>query len=404
MASFEAIRDRLPSLYRPEDDDLADPRLPLVAADVASVVCDPPAGARLITQDRRILITVPEQTRVRGVTFKPTASVSPTTVVAAFLPDGLRPHAIARVVDGEATFPVWIDRSSFTIELRRRGLLSSFLLGIGDALDGADRDAALVMHAHWIAFADRALYSPFYLRRRELAGQAPPDLHDPDLLRFPYVNDLARLGALLPVPPWPSELVEAYRLRIQRIVELHKDGLGTVEALQRMVEIELPVDLTGPAETRDRGFLLDEFAPLRTDTLDVSVPGNPLGTVAPLMHWTLDAGGLDPVPAMVQLTGVAPGAERPALEHFESRLALGYRGTVGDGAVLTLAPAFSSWIVTAGGVARAVTADPTAPGPWTPTEDAPAKVVALAQSVDRVLWAATEDGALARWDGKTWTA
>src|SRR3954470_9557980 len=223
MASFEAIRDRLPSLYRPEDDDLADPRLPLVAADVASVVCDPPADARLVTQDRRVLITVPEQTRVQGVTLKPSAAVSPTTIVAAFLPEGLRPHTIARVVDGTAEFPVSIDRSSFTIELRRRGLLSSFLLGIGDALDGADRDAALVMHAHWSTFADRALYSPFYLRRRRLGGQPPPDLHDPDLLRFPYVNDLARLGALLPVPPWPGELVEAYRLRIERMVELYKD-------------------------------------------------------------------------------------------------------------------------------------------------------------------------------------
>src|SRR3954452_11724696 len=351
MASFEAIRDRLPSLYRPEDDDLADPRLPLVAGDVASVVCDPPATARLGTQDRRVLITLPDGTRVRGVTLKPSAAVAPTTVVAAFLPNGLRPHTIARVVDGEASFPQAIDRTSFTIELRRRGLLSSWLLGIGDALDGADRDAALVMHAHWLAFADRALYSPFSLRRRRLGGEPPPDLHDPDLNQFPYVNDLARLAALLPVPQWPGELVEAYRLRIERMVELYKDGLGTIEAIQRMIEIELPVDLSGPPEARDRGFVIDEFAPLRTETLDVTVPGNPPGTVAPLMHWTVQAAGLVPSTGTATITGVDLGAERPALEHFESRLAVGYRGTVPDGAVLTLKPAFSSWLGTAGGVA-----------------------------------------------------
>ncbi len=403
MASFEAIRDRLPSLYRPEDDDLADPRLPLVAADVASIVCDPPATARLVTQDRRVLVQLSDATRVQGVRLRASAAVSPTTVVAAFLPDGLRPHAIARVVDGQADFPAAIDRPAFTIELRRRGLLSSFLLGIGDALDGADRDAALVMHAHWLAFADRALYSPFYLRRRRLGGQPPPALHDPDLLRFPYVNDLARLAALLPVPPWPGELVEAYRLRIERMVELYKDGLGTLDALQRMVEIELPVDLTGPVEARDRGFVLDEFAPLRTDSIDVSVPGNPPGTVAPLMHWTLDAAGLDPAPATAYLTGVAPGAERPALEHYETRLALGFRGTVADGATLRLRPAFSSWLARAGGVERALSDDPAAPGPWSASPGAPAGAVALAQSRDRILWAATETGTLARYDGKTWT-
>jgi hypothetical protein len=412
MASFEAIRERLPSLYRPEDDDLADPRLPLVAADILELVGDPDTEARLVTQDRRVRVELPSGLRVEGVKLRASAAVAPTTVVAAFLPGGLRPHAIAGVVDGVAHFNAALDRPLFTLELRRRGLLSSFLLGIGDLLDGADRDAALVLHAHWEGFADRALYSPFYLRSRRLAGLEPPDLHDPDLLRFPYISDLARLAALLPVAPWlrEGELVEAYRLRIERMVELYKDGVGTLEALERMIEIELPVALERPLEERDRGLVLEEFAPLRRDALDVTVPGNPPGTVAPLMHWTVDAAGLASVPTTAYVTGVAPGAERPVLELYGARLALGYRGTVPDGQVLRLRPAFSSWLARPGSVDRALAvpsdsagADPAAPGPWSASAGAPAGVVALAQTRDRILWAATADGKLARYDGKTWS-
>jgi hypothetical protein len=412
MPSFEAIRERLPSLYRPEDDDLADPRLPLVAGDIRELLGDPEAEARLVTQDRRVRVELPPGLHVEGVKLRASAVVAPTTVVAAFLPDGLRPHAIARVVDGVAHFNAALDRPLFTLELRRRGLLSSFLLGIGDTLDDADRDAALVLHAHWEGFADRALYSPFYLRTRQLEDLGPPDLHDPDLLRFPYISDLARLAALLPVAPWVAdgEVVEAYRLRIERMVALYKDGVGTLEALLRMVEIELPVALSGPPEERDRGLVLEEFAPSRRDALDVTVPGNPPGTVAPLMHWTVEAAGLAPVPATAYVTGVAPGAERPVLELYEAGLALGYRGTVADGQVLRLRPAFSSWLARPAGVDRALAlptdgagADPAAPGPWSASPGAPGGVVALAQTRDRILWAATADGKLARYDGKTWS-
>lgn len=412
MASFEAIRDRLPSLYRPEDDDLADARLPFVAADVAEVVCDPPVRPRLVTGDRRVRVELRDPARVLGVRLRPGAAASPAAVVAVFLPNALRPSTIARVRDGVASFPAAIRRPQFTLELRRRGLLSSFLLGIGDALDGADRDAALIMHAHWHGFADRARYSPFYLRRRALAGDPPPGAHDADLLQFPYVHDLARIAALLPIAPRAEEreLVEAFRLRIARLVELYKDGLGTLGALQRMIEIELPVALDAPLSERDRGLVLEEFTPLRTHALDVVVPGNPAGTVAPLMHWTVDAPALDPSPPTAYVTGAGDGAERPALELYGARLALGYRGTLADGETLRLRPAYSSWLARPDGVERSralpgadAPADPAAPGPWEASAGAPEGVVALLQTRDRVLWAATEDGSLARCDGRTWT-
>jgi hypothetical protein len=414
MASFEAIRDRLPSLYRPEDDDLADARLPFVAADVAEVICDPPAPARLITGDRRVTVELQDAARVQAVRLAPGAGVFPTAVIAAFGPDALRPTAIARVRDGVATFPAALERPTFTLELRRRGLLSSLLLGIGDTLDDADRDAALILHAHWHGFADRARYSPFYLRRRQLAGEPPPGAHDPDLRRFPYIRDLARLAAVLPVVPWfeERELVEAYRLRIARMVALYKDGLATLDALERLIEIELPVALDRPAEERDRGLVLEEFAPLRRHALDVPVAGNPADTLAPLSHWTVESAGPAPATATALIAGKEAGAQRPALELYGARLALGYRGTLAaDGPVLRLRPAFSSWLGRAGGVDRSralptdtAGADPAAPGPWAASPGAPAgTVTALLQTRDRILWAAAEDGSLARYDGHGWT-
>jgi hypothetical protein len=416
MASFEAIRERLPSLYRPEDDDLADGRLPLVAADIAEVVCEPQMEPRLITGDRRVGVELPGDGRVLGVRLAPGAGVSPTTVIAVFLPDALRPSTIARVRDGLADFPAAVARTRFTLELRRRGLLSSLLLGIGDELDDADREAALVMHAHWYGFADRARYSPFHLRRRRLAGEPPPGAHDPDLVRFPYIRDLARLAALLPVPTWQEqtldpELVEAYRLRIARMIELYKQGLATLPALQRVIELELPIVLDGPAEERDRGLVLDEFAPLRREVLDVPVPGNPADTLAPLSHWTVESTGLAPATATAYIAGAGPGAERPALELYGERLALGYRGTLEtDVRMLRLRPAFSSWLGRAAGVDRSralptdtADADPAAPGPWAPSDGAPTgTVTALLQTRDRILWAAVDDGSLVRYDGRAW--
>ena len=39
------------------------------------------------------------------------------------------------------------------------------------------------------------------------------------------------------------ETVETYRQRIARIVALYTNGLGTVDAMRRMTEAQLPVDV-----------------------------------------------------------------------------------------------------------------------------------------------------------------
>ncbi len=153
------------------------------------------------------------------------------------------------------------------------------------------------MQSHWYAYADRALNSPFFLRSLALQKLGMPAPHDPPVRHFPYIDDLGRLASLLALPPWQEpivqdgggaanpETVETYRQRIGRIVALYTNGLGTVEAMRRMTEAQLPVDVDATPEQQDRPFGIEEFAALTTATLAVELPGQPTDYVGPLMHW-----------------------------------------------------------------------------------------------------------------------
>ena len=122
------------------------------------------------------------------------------------------------------------------------------------------------MQSHWFAYADRALYDPFFLRGLALQRLGPAAAGDPSVRHFPYIDDLGRLASLLSLPPWQEpivqdgggagipETVETYRQRISRIVALYTNGLGTIEALRRMTEAQLPVDIDAAPERRDRPF------------------------------------------------------------------------------------------------------------------------------------------------------
>lgn len=312
------------------------------------------------------------------------------------------------------------------------GLLTQFIRAVADALARVDLSATLVLQSHWYAYADRALYSPFFLRGRQLQDpQAPlPLAGDPELAQFPYIRDLARIAALLSVPPWEEppalrELVEAYRLRISRIVALYRNGLGTLDALRRMIEAQLPVDLAAPAPLRDRPFWLEEHAPLGRATLAVQARGEPLDMVGPLMRWTLLNDGLRPVAPTLYIQGVEPqpgevdATAQPVIELYQAgsslpRLGIGYRDTIAPGETLRLRPAYASWIGLDGGIQRAeslpteeTSADPTAPGPWASVEGAPSvTVVAVLQAHDRSLWAAADNAGVSevwRFDGQAWT-
>lgn len=304
-----------------------------------------------------------------------------------------------------------------------KSLLARTLLAMADLLERLNGEASDVMQAHWFPYADRALFSPFYRRLREVQKKPLPKLGDPDLKDFPYIADLARLGALLPVLPWGGppaqrEKVEQYRKRIARTVGLYRNGLGTVNALAEMVLAQLPDD-------PDQPFTVEEFPSLPVPPRQAATRGAPEGVLGPLMRWQLEnAGdrGLGSAAPTVYVQGMkeeGAGVAGPLIELYAAgseriRLGIAYDGTLKMGETLRLRTAYSSWIGGEDGLLRALSApgdsspaNPTAPGPWQAVPGAPAGTVsALLQGRDLTVWAALESdegGALWRFDGETWT-
>ena len=310
----------------------------------------------------------------------------------------------------------------------RTGLLPLFLRTIAAELDEADQDAGSVMQAHWFAYADRALISRYFGRNRELQDLPLPTQQD--LRAFPFIDDLGRIASILPLPPWRDpatsrETVETYRDRIRRAVVLYREGLGTPDAIRRMVEIQLPVAETR-AKQRDRPVWLEEFAPIVQQLIPIRAPGPPLDLIGPMMRWTVENSGLHPVTPTVYIQGLAPtpdiaATEHPVIELFQSgdatpSLGIAYNATIEPGATLRLRPAFVSWLASDSGLQRAdalpatnAPADPTAPGPWQAVSETGAPdgaVAAMIQTHDRTLWIAMNangEGELRRYDGQTWT-
>lgn len=322
------------------------------------------------------------------------------------------------------------------------GLLLSTLRAMAAEIDGSAERAAHVLRSHWLDHADRARFDPHFLASREERPPEAPGEEEgeeqpaaPEILDHPYVRDLARLGSLLGTPPWHRplrlrETVEAYRLRLRRTVALHRGGLGTVTALRRAVESQLPVDLRRPPELRDRPFSVEELPALARRSEAARTLGAPDGLLGPLMRFRMVNEGALPVPPTVYLTGVAeePGltdaARGPAVELYRPGtdlpgIALAFDGTLEADTVLRLLPAYSSWVGVGDGGRRAgvrratsrpdeeTPADPAAPGPWVLEEDGPEQPVrALLQSRDRVLWAAAggdgDAGELWRFEGAAW--
>ena len=286
---------------------------------------------------------------------------------------------------------------TFAVQLKQRSLLTLELLAVADVLERVNREAGEVMQSHWFAYADRALYNPFFLRGRALQklGMAGPE--DPPVRHFPYINDLGRLASLLSLPPWQEpvvqngggsaspETVETYRQRIARIVALYTNGLGTIEAMRRMTEAQLPVDIDAAPEQRDRPFDVEELAPLLTVTQAVSLEGQPTDFVGPLMHWPLvnDAVVPSPPTAFLQAPTEAELAETdpdgellfapavsPVLELYRGgplRLGLAYRDTIPAGKTLRIRPAFASWV----GLDAGLPARRRCPATTTPTRPLP---------------------------------
>ncbi len=308
------------------------------------------------------------------------------------------------------------------------GLVSLWLKAVGTVLDRAQREATEVMQSHWFPYADQAMFNRWFLGTGELrVPPAPfPKPGDPALSQFPYIDDLARIGALVSIAPWEQpprwrDLVEDYRLRIARIVAVYRNGLGTMGALRRMVEAQLPADQSAPAQQRDRPFWLEEFSPVANAVLPAPTRGAPPMILGPMMRWSIQNDSLAPAAPNFYIQGVAavpdhidatvnPMIELYAAGSIRPRVAIGYTDTVAPGTTLRLRAASDSWLGLDTGVVTAHAnppeggyADPTAPGPWQPSAGGPASPVsALLQTYDLTLWAAAGTSLL-RFDGSAWT-
>lgn len=439
MGRAEALAGHLPALWRPGPDGDG-PVVPFGPADVVELApVRPRPGAtapvpEVLPREPGVVVSFDRPGWPRRVRLRPGLAPGLATVLEIRRFAGGRPTtlptATVAVRDGVAVVPSAPPAGRVTLVLRRRHLLDRWIQGVGAALDDSSERAVEVMEAHWVGTADAGLHSPWLLRSRQLAGQPPLDPTDPDdrqvVAAFPWLRDLARVGALVPVTPWleppaATDLVEGYRERIRRTVDLHRRGLGTVPALRRAVAARLPIDPTLPEDVRDLPFTVEEHSPsVLPVTTAVTADGPPTDMVGPLMRWSVTATGLAPAAPTIHVRGVTPvegevdPTERPEIELLavdgaRVRVALAYRATVAPGDTLRLAPRSRTFLAGDDGVR--VTDPPVGPddgvaGPWVAADGAPGDVVAMARTPDLALWAATGAGAgssLWRHDGASWT-
>ncbi len=442
MARYEALRDRLPLLYRPDADDAVDPLLPLGRDDIAELGGEfgPVRFTAVPRGEGSLIVTLTGTGPVRRLSLTPGRAPGSGFALEIRAVEGggalsLAPIAVLAVSDSVAPVGVALP-GTFAVQLKQRSLLGLQLLSVAGVLERLNREAGDVMQSHWFAYADRALNSPFFLRSLALQKLGMPAPHDPPVRHFPYIDDLGRLASLLSLPPWQEpivqdgggtanpETVETYRRRIARIVALYVNGLGTVDAMRRMTEAQLPVALDATPEQQDRPFSIEEFAALTTTTLPVELPGQPTDYLGPLMHWPVTNDGLLPSSPTAFVT--SPSADElaqldadgdpvfaataaPLLELYRGgalRIGVAYEDTVPPGKTLRIQPAHDSWLAVDAGVLTASAGpgeDPTAPGPWKASKGGPGDPVpALVRTGENALWAGLGSGELWRFDG-AWT-
>ncbi|MCG8673361.1 MAG: hypothetical protein MI867_28485 [Pseudomonadales bacterium] len=329
--------------------------------------------------------------------------------------------------------------SLYRPEERDLNLLNGLLKELGTNMDEVSRDLTNVMQSHWYKVADKASYDPHYLRGRELQGMGPINIHDAadkkDIAEYPYLLDLARLGSLVSVPPWREPLalrenVEQYRTRLLRIIQIYRNGLGTLGAIRAMTTAELPENADLALNAQQRSFVIEENTPYIGQAKDIVSVGASLGDpsleeeiLGPLMRWHLSNNGMVAVAPVIFITGIAATEKHdatvtPAVERFDptsaldddqslSGIGIAYNGTLAANETLKLAPAHGAILAGAAGIQRSANSD-TQIGiqAYQAIPGAPAgTVTASLQTTDKVVWFAIDNaGAIELWryDGNAW--
>ena len=444
MASFDRLRDHLPSLYRPEPDDgtlltqvlrAVANRLDELGHEAASVLqahwahhadraaLDPSFTLRrtragLPALDPLDVLDVADPARLLRMLR------DRRTPLTAHMAGALSPATSALVASFDARQPPPVTEVR-TLFDDLNAIARGEVLWDGARFDGIDVDPETIARAE----ADPGGSERTAVNVRLLLA-AFPGVLAPAVLDLDHARDLGRLGALLPLPPWRepialAESAEAYRQRLRRMVALYRRGLGTVASLRALVEATLPVDMLASAERRDRPFAIEEFPLLPSVIRPAPTSGAPANVLGPLMRWTVDDDGVAPGEIALVIEGVAPEPGRidatidPMVELYAGHgviapVAIGVRATLGAAEAVALRPAWTVWAVTADGVVRSEHssgagggADPSGPGVEASAGGTPPDVEALHRVHDGVVLAIADGGedgrTVFRFDGTAWT-
>lgn len=322
--------------------------------------------------------------------------------------------------------------SLYRPELDDKSLLTMYLKSVSYGLNAVNVELQEVMQSHWYRFADRADLNRFMLLQRQTQGLGNlnrKNESDRDIINsFPHIDDLARLGALLSLPPWREpadhrESVEEYRLRIYRMLQIYQNGLGTIEAMRAMVEAELAPDLTLPQQQWDRPFSIEQFAAVKTRFSAFETRGNPPSVVGPLMRWQFENIGTQACVPTLYIQGQSPDAGKidatanPVLERYSvdpatPSIGIAYQGTVNPGETLRIQGSSQIWLL--GETILNATKNPQqdshtsvlAESDWQSIVGGPTGIAKqIYQSYDGMLWLALDNESsweLWRYDGENW--
>ena len=307
-------------------------------------------------------------------------------------------------------------------------LLWQLIRAVGGELDQINQLSSEVMEAHWFAYADSAIYSPWMSRDRARRKQPPMKLKNPEIDAFPYLHDLPKIASLVGLSPWREPLrdresVEFFRQRVRHIIRLYRDGVGTLRALRTMTRASLPMlDPEAPPGLRERNFTVEEFSATSSRTEMARQPGSPVDRVGPLMRWVVNNNALNSCQPTVIIQGIEPVAEledpthEPIIERFDpasgTGIGLHYHGDLSPSQALALIPTNQCWLAGPDGLLRSdtqasigVTLPSIASGPWQATsQDSPVRC--SAQTEDGFLWLVLGDdpdsSQLWRGDGDGW--
>ena len=292
-----------------------------------------------------------------------------------------------------------------------RSLLADWLSAVGSSFDAAAADTQHVLRAHWADTADAALWAAHYQSTRREQQLAPVNVRDArdfaQLQRYPWVRDLARMGALLDLPPWrdPASLrenVEEYRQRLGDVVDAYRAGLCTVTALCRLVDAALQENMAAPRARQRSRFSIEEAVSLRfsCEALRATPTVEEGDRVAPLTRWALTTTESPTfIIAGTPADEIAAPTEQPMIERYTPGaipigIGVAWLGTVPAGQALRLLPSRMTWTIRNGALhASALESadnafrDPSANGPWTETATLSAgRARALASAPDGSLW------------------